>query len=111
MCKETFERLVVSGAVEKRAKEMIAAVLIEEMYYVLKNKENYNEQRYARRLSELNSDSSVDVDNTYNEDSYDEKDIENAIINNKTVVKGLKIGRNNTCPCGSGKKFKKCCGK
>jgi uncharacterized protein YecA (UPF0149 family) len=22
-----------------------------------------------------------------------------------------KIGRNNPCPCGSGKKFKKCCGK
>jgi hypothetical protein len=52
--KETFERLVASGAGEKRAKEMIATVLIEEMYYVLKNKENYNEQRYAQRLSELN---------------------------------------------------------
>ncbi|MBU1563710.1 SEC-C domain-containing protein, partial [Patescibacteria group bacterium] len=22
-----------------------------------------------------------------------------------------KIGRNSPCPCGSGKKFKKCCGK
>lgn len=22
----------------------------------------------------------------------------------------IKIGRNETCPCGSGKKFKKCCG-
>jgi uncharacterized protein len=21
-----------------------------------------------------------------------------------------KVGRNETCPCGSGKKFKKCCG-
>jgi preprotein translocase subunit SecA len=24
---------------------------------------------------------------------------------------GHKIGRNDPCPCGSGKKFKKCCGK
>ena len=24
--------------------------------------------------------------------------------------KGSKVGRNDTCPCGSGKKFKKCCG-
>jgi uncharacterized protein YecA (UPF0149 family) len=24
---------------------------------------------------------------------------------------GPKIGRNEPCPCGSGKKFKKCCGK
>lgn len=28
----------------------------------------------------------------------------------KTVVKGVKVGRNDPCPCGSGKKFKKCCG-
>ena len=30
----------------------------------------------------------------------------------KTVVrKGEKIGRNDPCPCGSGLKYKKCCGK
>ncbi|MCY6485249.1 SEC-C metal-binding domain-containing protein [Clostridium aestuarii] len=29
----------------------------------------------------------------------------------KTVVKPMKIGRNDLCPCGSGKKYKKCCGK
>jgi preprotein translocase subunit SecA len=28
----------------------------------------------------------------------------------KPVVKGDKIGRNDPCPCGSGKKYKKCCG-
>lgn len=29
-----------------------------------------------------------------------------------TVVReGAKIGRNDPCPCGSGKKYKKCCGK
>ena len=27
-----------------------------------------------------------------------------------TVVKDKKIGRNDPCPCGSGKKYKKCCG-
>ncbi len=26
------------------------------------------------------------------------------------IVKGKKIGRNDPCPCGSGKKYKKCCG-
>ncbi len=30
---------------------------------------------------------------------------------NKTVRKGKKVGRNDPCPCGSGKKYKKCCGK
>ena len=28
-----------------------------------------------------------------------------------TIVKGKKIGRNDPCPCGSGKKYKKCCGR
>ena len=28
-----------------------------------------------------------------------------------TVVKEKKIGRNDPCPCGSGKKYKQCCGK
>lgn len=29
----------------------------------------------------------------------------------RPVRKGKKIGRNDPCPCGSGKKYKKCCGK
>jgi uncharacterized protein YecA (UPF0149 family) len=28
----------------------------------------------------------------------------------KTVVKDKEPGRNDPCPCGSGKKYKKCCG-
>jgi preprotein translocase subunit SecA len=30
--------------------------------------------------------------------------------NSTTVVKDKKIGRNDPCPCGSGKKYKHCCG-
>ena len=29
---------------------------------------------------------------------------------NSTVRKGTKVGRNDPCPCGSGKKYKRCCG-
>ena len=28
-----------------------------------------------------------------------------------TIRKGKKIGRNDPCPCGSGKKYKQCCGR
>ena len=28
-----------------------------------------------------------------------------------TIIKGKKIGRNDPCPCGSGKKYKYCCGR
>ena len=29
----------------------------------------------------------------------------------KKPTKVIKVGRNDPCPCGSGKKYKKCCGK
>jgi preprotein translocase subunit SecA len=29
----------------------------------------------------------------------------------KPVRSGPKVGRNDPCPCGSGKKYKQCCGK
>lgn len=28
-----------------------------------------------------------------------------------TIIKGKKVGRNDPCPCGSGKKYKYCCGR
>lgn len=31
--------------------------------------------------------------------------------NAQPIITGVKIGRNEPCPCGSGKKYKKCCGK
>jgi preprotein translocase subunit SecA len=34
-----------------------------------------------------------------------------AVSKGKTVRSGPKVGRNDPCPCGSGKKFKQCCGK
>lgn len=37
-------------------------------------------------------------------------EIEKAWRSSKTVRKDPKVGRNDPCPCGSGKKFKKCCG-
>jgi uncharacterized protein len=33
-----------------------------------------------------------------------------AIEKSAGQAKSTKIGRNEPCPCGSGKKFKKCCG-
>ncbi len=31
-------------------------------------------------------------------------------VKGKTVTRALKVGRNDPCPCGSGRKYKKCCG-
>ncbi|AGK99461.1 SEC-C metal-binding domain-containing protein [Clostridium pasteurianum] len=38
------------------------------------------------------------------------KEIHNNWKNSKTVVNTNKVGRNEPCPCGSGKKYKQCCG-
>ena len=32
-------------------------------------------------------------------------------VSHQPIVKALKIGRNDPCSCGSGQKYKKCCGK
>ena len=49
----------------------------------------------------------------WNEILTDEKrqEIKKAQKSSKTIVKEKKIGRNDPCTCGSGKKYKKCCGK
>ncbi|WZL71763.1 SEC-C metal-binding domain-containing protein [Clostridiaceae bacterium 35-E11] len=44
-------------------------------------------------------------------DQEKRKEITKTQRRSKTVVNENKIGRNDPCPCGSGKKYKKCCGK
>jgi len=39
------------------------------------------------------------------------KDIRKEHNRSKQVINDSKVGRNDPCPCGSGKKYKKCCGK
>lgn len=39
------------------------------------------------------------------------KEIAKEYKKTKTIIKEKKVGRNDPCPCGSGKKFKKCCGR
>lgn len=39
------------------------------------------------------------------------KEIKGEWAKTKTIVNEVKIGRNDPCTCGSGKKYKKCCGK
>lgn len=61
-------------------------------------------------LSQSNESNKIEVNNIINniyqysgEGNINEKDIEKEI-------KSKKIGRNEICPCGSSKKYKKCCG-
>lgn len=44
-------------------------------------------------------------------DSYAaiEAAMDNDVPQGAEVFRRIKVGRNSTCPCGSGKKFKRCC--
>jgi preprotein translocase subunit SecA len=47
----------------------------------------------------------------YEEDSYEELGVMSDGASVMTIRRTTpKVGRNEPCPCGSGKKFKKCCG-
>lgn len=96
--KETFNRLMAAGFELNESKEMIASVLTEEMFYVVKNQELFNEERYAKKLSQLPG---------YLEEFEDRE----ASDVPEPIKVGPSIDRNEPCPCDSGKKYKKCCGK
>jgi len=49
----TFHRLTDQGYTEEEAKVKIATVLLEEIYDVLKENEQYKEERYVSRLRQL----------------------------------------------------------
>ncbi|MEJ2628312.1 MAG: SEC-C metal-binding domain-containing protein [bacterium] len=51
---------------------------------------------------------SIEVDRNKPEDLTDLKILQKRT---KPIKSNKKIGRNDPCPCGSGKKYKNCCGK
>ena len=101
---EVFERLTGIGYTENKAKKMIGGILVEELYYVMKNEELFNEERYSNKLSKLPDHIIEKREEDLEANSDDE-------VINTTIRNENKIGRNSLCPCGSGKKYKKCCGK
>lgn len=95
--RETLNRLIELEYSEKKAKEMIASVVVEEIYDVMKNQAPFDEEKYSKKLSKL-LDS---VEKNKYENSLDDEKIQLPIKNDP------KIGRNKLCPCGSRKKYKR----
>lgn len=59
----TFQRLVAEGYTEQTAKEMIAAILVEQMYFILKENVKFNEKEYEERLNSLGRELVLDNNN------------------------------------------------
>ena len=114
--KDTFERLIASGCSPQEAKESIAEVLLDRITASLATGEAFDEADFSKQLA------SIEGKRKQNPATFDpsEKNDFEQLMNEPVfmtkskgtpVVNEPKIGRNDPCPCGSGKKYKKCCGK
>jgi len=52
-----------------------------------------------------------DVENQFSRQTAPRNEVGDNIKQKPRDISGHKVGRNDPCPCGSGKKYKKCCGK
>ena len=52
--RKTMERLKAAGYTEKKAKEMIAAVVVSYIYEIMKNGKDFDVSSYTRDLKRLN---------------------------------------------------------
>ena len=91
--------------------EMIAQIKLEVTKILLHitKKENSTERKSAASITSTSVDrSAIDSMNVEGESKP-----QNASENKPQPIRndGPKIGRNDPCPCGSGKKYKNCCGK
>ena len=67
------------------------------------------DRREYDKIQYTYEDDDDDDDDEYVE--KEEKVFDNVSHRSFTVVNKRKVGRNEPCPCGSGKKYKHCCGK
>jgi hypothetical protein len=73
---------------------------------------NYDDKKKLKYRIYDDDDEDSEEDDYYDDDEEEEgEDIEDEPKKDFTVKKAKKVGRNENCPCGSGKKYKYCCGK
>ena len=74
-------------------------------------------QLFDDMLNKINSEVSIYLLKSEIKQNIERQQVVKKVIANdgketvKTSKKSDKIGRNDPCPCGSGKKYKMCCGK
>ena len=74
-------------------------------------------QLFDNMLNKINSEISIYLLKSEIRHNTERKTVSKKMITNdgkdtiKIQKKSEKVGRNDPCPCGSGKKYKQCCGK
>lgn len=80
------------------------------MIFKIRIQVNRPEKEQESRLTKAAEKASETLGDSQNT-SVMRKESKRQAERNQTVIKKDKVGRNDPCPCGSGKKYKKCCGK
>ena len=74
-------------------------------------------QLFDDMIARINKDISIYLLKSEIRQNIERKQVANNTVTNdskgtkKTQKKSIKVGRNDLCPCGSGKKYKNCCGR
>lgn len=86
--------------------ESVAKDISTEFDKNLSLKENSILEKYIQFKKDWYNDSDSFFKDSYEDDDFS---LENSINPTYFLNKSKKVGRNEPCPCGSGKKYKKCC--
>ena len=70
------------------------------------------EKHYEKVIEKLIEEASVpDSERAANMLAQLEADMDGSSVRSPEKTTNVKVGRNDPCPCGSGKKYKRCCGR
>jgi len=81
-------------------------------YNMFKQLQSMIDENFTRTLLRIKIEMKNDHPKQVNEnrEEIEEGQMEEESKKENVVLQKNKVGRNDPCPCGSGKKFKKCCG-
>ena len=88
----------------------IAFGTVKSLFHIKITEKRSSEERRSINPQELNTNAE-EISSNINSSRISAKDEVNKIIQTRSQEKVKSVGRNEPCPCGSGKKYKKCCGK
>ncbi len=72
--------------------------------------ESIERYRAGEAAEEFDDEDGDEFDDEYDDDEFsDDEDFDVSVPKPTFVRETARVGRNDPCPCGSGKKFKKCC--
>lgn len=107
--------LIQRGEVDKptllAAIEAVGAIRPQDAYEVLGDLLESKDEEVLEAVHEALSLAETSTEGAGLDDDFEDDDLELPDTSEAAETKARKVGRNEPCPCGSGKKFKKCCGR